>query len=403
MVEVTPVRTEDEYDAALERIALLMDAPPDGAKRDELEVLSVLVERYEEQHYPIAAPDPVAAIEFRMDQANLARRDLIPYLGSRARVSEVLARKRPLTMAMARDLHNHLGIPAESLMQPATTEMELSLAPVEVERFPLAEMASVGWIPPITGAKAEARELIDELYERAFGIAGSTFAEGPVVMGSWGRRADPAAMQAWCLQAVASANAFQLVTSFVPGIVTPEFLRTVARLSAADEGPVQARDYLAQYGIALQIVPQLARTHLDGATLWAPDSYPVIALTLRNDRVARFWSGLLHGLAHLGLHAGMGAVGFLDDLDLPSRDPIEQQADEWAREALIPSVAWDSWSARQDLTQLDVLMFAEELGVHPTIVAERMRDEFNNQRRFPGLVGKGLVGLQFGLTSSASD
>jgi HTH-type transcriptional regulator/antitoxin HigA len=114
-----PIRTDAEHEAALEEIARLWDAAPGTADHDHLEVLAILVEAYEAAHHPIPPPDPVDAILFRMDQAGLTRKDLEPCLGSRARVSEVLNRKRPLTLAMIRKLHAYLDIPAEVLISAA--------------------------------------------------------------------------------------------------------------------------------------------------------------------------------------------------------------------------------------------------------------------------------------------
>ncbi len=112
-----PIRTEADYDAALAEIDGLLDAAEGSAAAERLELLSILVEAYEEVHHEIEPPDPIDAIRFRMEQRGLSRRDLEPYVGSRARVSEVLNRQRPLTLAMIRRLHRGLGIPAESLIQ----------------------------------------------------------------------------------------------------------------------------------------------------------------------------------------------------------------------------------------------------------------------------------------------
>lgn len=117
MAEVKPIRTEADYVAALARIDDLMDAEPGSPEGEELDVLADLVEVYEGRHVPIDYPNAVAAIEFRMDQAGLAPRDLVPFIGNRAKVSEVLSGKRAITMPMARALHEHLGIPAEVLLQ----------------------------------------------------------------------------------------------------------------------------------------------------------------------------------------------------------------------------------------------------------------------------------------------
>jgi HTH-type transcriptional regulator/antitoxin HigA len=120
-MELRPIRTKADYTAALKTISSLLDAPEGSREAGMLEVLSVLVEAYEEEHYPIPPPDPIEAIKFRMEQMGLTRRDLEPYLGSRARVSEVLNRKRPLSVEMIRRLNAGLGIPAEILIRPYKT------------------------------------------------------------------------------------------------------------------------------------------------------------------------------------------------------------------------------------------------------------------------------------------
>ena len=116
-MEIKPVKNEADYRAALEEIERLFDAAPDTPEADRLEVLTTLVEAYEEKQYAIPLPDPIEAILYHVESRGLSRRDLEPYIGSRARVSEVLNRKRPLTMEMIRNLHKGLGIPAEVLIQ----------------------------------------------------------------------------------------------------------------------------------------------------------------------------------------------------------------------------------------------------------------------------------------------
>lgn len=120
-MELKPIRTQADYKAALRTISSLLDAPEGSREAGMLEVLSILVEAYEEEHHPVDPPDPIEAIKFRMEQVGLTRRDLEPYLGSRARVSEVLNRKRPLSVEMIRRLNAGLGIPAEILIRPYKT------------------------------------------------------------------------------------------------------------------------------------------------------------------------------------------------------------------------------------------------------------------------------------------
>jgi HTH-type transcriptional regulator / antitoxin HigA len=118
MMELRPIRTEADYEAALAEIECLFDAAPATPEGDRLDVMVTLVEAYEAQHYPIPEPDPVEAIKYTMESRGLSRSDLEPYIGSRARVAEVLNRKRPLSLNMIRRLYAGLGIPADVLVQP---------------------------------------------------------------------------------------------------------------------------------------------------------------------------------------------------------------------------------------------------------------------------------------------
>jgi HTH-type transcriptional regulator / antitoxin HigA len=111
------IETEKEYQEALYRVDALMDAKPDSTEEKELELLAVLVEKYEDEHYPIKLPDPIEAIKFRMEQEGLTQKDLVPYIGSQSKVSEVLNKRRPLSLNMIRSLHEGLGIPTEVLIQ----------------------------------------------------------------------------------------------------------------------------------------------------------------------------------------------------------------------------------------------------------------------------------------------
>ena len=117
-MELRPIRTEADYEAALAEIERLFDAEPATPEGDRLDVMVTLVEAYEAQHYPIPEPDPVEAIKYTMESRGLSRSDLEPYIGSRARVAEVLNRKRPLSLNMIRRLYAGLGIPADVRVQP---------------------------------------------------------------------------------------------------------------------------------------------------------------------------------------------------------------------------------------------------------------------------------------------
>ena len=115
-MNIKPIKTEIDYKAALNRIETLWDAEPNTKKGDELAVLAILVENYEGEKYKMLPPDPIEAIKFRMDQTGLKKTDLARYLGGRNRSTEILNRKRSLSVRMMRALHNKLNIPAASLL-----------------------------------------------------------------------------------------------------------------------------------------------------------------------------------------------------------------------------------------------------------------------------------------------
>ena len=117
-MKIKPIKTEADYQEALAKIAELMEAEPDSPEGERLDVLVTLVQAYEERHCRIDPPDPIEVIKLRLQEGRILRRELEGVLGSRSRVSEILNRRRPLTIDMIRRLHQRLGIPAESLIRP---------------------------------------------------------------------------------------------------------------------------------------------------------------------------------------------------------------------------------------------------------------------------------------------
>ncbi len=117
--EVRPIRTKRDYEAALKQVERLWGAKIGTPRGDRLDVLATLIDAYEAEHYPMDPPDPVEAIKFRMEQQGLTRRDLEDIIGTRTRVAEVLNRKRGLSIAMIRRLHQRLGISADVLIRPS--------------------------------------------------------------------------------------------------------------------------------------------------------------------------------------------------------------------------------------------------------------------------------------------
>ena len=413
MASIKPIRTEGDYEAALARIDELMDAlsGPEGQVEDvddpdrvELDVLADLVEFYEERHHPVGLPSAVVAIEYRMDQQGLTQRDLIPCIGSRSKVAEVLSGKRDITMSMARALNRHLGIPAEVLLQKPGTDLDAAFNDMEPRRFPLKEMAKRGWIPDSPDLIDRAEELIGALIQRA---GGSAVAAAPLYRKNDNRRinakTDAYALKAWCWQVIASAKERKSEVPYEPGVVTLDFLRRVARLSPHEDGPLRARDFLREHGIAIEFVRHLPRTYLDGAALRLASGRPIIGLTLRHDRIDNFWFCLMHELAHVGLHLdGNEEDFFIDDLTLRNAtgatDPKETQADQWAEEAFIPLDAWETSDVQNHPTPFAVMSLANAEQIHPAIVAGRIRHERQNYRLLSQFVGTGEVRRQLGAT-----
>jgi len=115
-MKIKPIKTEQDYDEALERLLIIFDSPTDSKEGDEAEILSLLIENYENQHYPIEAPDPIEAIKIRMEEMNLKQKDLVGVIGGKSRVSEVLHKKKKLTVEMIRELAEMLNLSASILV-----------------------------------------------------------------------------------------------------------------------------------------------------------------------------------------------------------------------------------------------------------------------------------------------
>ena len=200
------------------------------------------------------------------------------------------------------------------------------------------------------------------------------------------------------MQALARTN--PLETEYIKGSVRPGTLQEVARLSYFDNGPLLAREYLEKHGIHLVVVPHLPRTYLDGAAILLPDGTPVIGLTLRYDRIDSFWFCLLHELAHVSRHLSPSARLIVDDLDLQEReadteDVFEKEADEMARDGLIPKKVWDRKPMADKVTAAKVCTLAAELRIHPAIIAGRIRYEQNNYRLLSKYVGNKQIRKHF--------
>ena len=394
---ISPIRTDEEHKKAVSRIIEILGADEGSPEDRELDALVEAVKAYESRTVESEFPDPISAIKFRMEEAGLTQRDLVPLIGSRAKVSEVLSGKRELTMSMARALHEHLGVPADALLKKPGATFGPAPTPDELRRFPWREMVNRKWL----GHRSNLRDYAEEMYGILEGRAGGPGVMKPALLRETGHRRMNAktnhyALWAWCLQVLGNANEDLPQCDFVPGVVDETFLREVAQCSSSADGPLKARDHLANHGIALVVEKHLKNTYLDGAVLSLGDGRPVIGLTLRYDRIDNFWFTLMHELAHVSLHfEDDGKAAFFDDLDLKESSRMEKEADDLAEVALIPAELWESSAAKVNPTPMAVYELSQQAEVHMAVAAGRVRYEHNNYRLLSQFVGRGEVGRLF--------
>ena len=386
------IKTEPEYQETLERIETLIedDPSPNTDAGEELELLAHLVEEYENREFPIPLPEPVEAIRFRMEQLGLKQRDLAQYFGSASRVSEVLRGKRQLSLKMIRALNKNLGIQAEALIQGQKSVDFEACDEIDWDRFPVKEMVKRGWLK-FNADLRQAQERVEELMRGWLNMIATPFTEPiPVRFRQKirkGSQSDIYALQAWQFRIIELAGQQALPATYKPGQIDEAFIRHVVSLSYFETGPKLAVEYLEKHGIHFIIESHLPKTHLDGAALVLPNGVPLIALTLRHDRIDNFWFTLCHELAHLALHyEDAREKGYLDELDEINGDKQEDEADTLAAESLIPSEEWSASQIAKKPTTQNAKELAEKLKISPAIVAGRARHVNKNFRILSRLV-----------------
>lgn len=394
-MNVKIIKSAEDYKAAMARLSALMslDPKPNSKEEQELELLALVIQDFERQTVPPVKADPVESILFRMDQMQLARKDLIPFIGSISKVSEVLSRKRPLSLPMIRRLNQGLGIPADILIEDVETDNAVVDQEPEIDftRFPLKEMLERGCFGDFEGNAQRLKDYAEDLIRKFMHDflpkrMEPAFLRAPMHQRG-DRQADEVAILAWRMCVLRKARTVTSTREYKQKTITSTWLRELAKLSAFDEGPKLAKEYLARHGITLVIESHFKRTFLDGAAMLDEDR-PIVALTLRHDRVDNFWFALLHELGHVAKHLDRENPVFLDDLDRPNHQRIEDEADAMAQEALIPQSHWVKAKVRQTLASEDAIAFADEIGVHPAIVAGRLRHENKDYRLLSHLIGK---------------
>lgn len=379
MNKIKVIKTEQDYQEALKLIEELMnlDPNPDSAEGEQLSLLSALVQDYEASTFPQSLPNPVEAIKFRMEQSDLKPADLIPYIGSRSRVSEILSGKRQLTLEMVRALESGLGIPAKVLIRkPEPTE---DSEYQNWENRLVNEMEARGYFGSTSIKKVSKIELLKNFFlpiGSPAQIGGllrkSNFRSSPLT--------DKRALAAWVTQVVKKARKIKVTKKYKHGSIDLAFMQELVKLSTKQNSPILAQEYLKNFGIILVVEPHFSKTYLDGATILLDKNNPVIGLTLRYDRLDNFWFTLLHELAHISKHYNSGITLFYDEIEgvkAVDIDDREKEADTLAEESILPSAKWEISPARLIPSFMAANSLAEELGVNVALIAGQIRHKGN--------------------------
>lgn len=275
-----------------------------------------------------------------------------------------------------------------------------SIDPSTWQAFPLAEMYKRGWFEDFSGTLSQARKAASDLIPAFLQGAHSQFV--PIALHRKSVRSSgqvhEAAIAAWEARVRTLADRNPPIQAFDRQRLTDDWVRGLVALSLGDEGPRTAMDYLRDAGISLVIERHLPGTLLDGAALASVDHHAIVGMTLRHDRLDNFWFTLLHEIGHLKLHIRAGEyAAIFDDNDSPATDKVEQDADYFAQEALIPEANWNLAVSRFTRNEKAVMTDAKRFGVAPSVIAGRVRREANDYTLLRTMVGAGEVRRQFGL------
>ncbi len=377
MTDIKLIKTKADYDQALKLIEELVTRDPEvgSADADRLTLLTALVHDYESKTFPEHLPDPVDAIKFRMEQAGLKPADLVPFIGTPGRVSEILSRKRQLTLDMVRALSTGLGIPAKVLIQKPEQVLDSNNWDTGLVKV----MARRGYFGENTLTTHNKAALVNNFIALFGGVQPAALYRRTIFRVA--PRTDKHALLAWRLHVLQKANDVSVSTKYRKTL-TPTLLQQVVRLSCEDQGPLRAVSFLAKHGIKLIVEPHLPKTHLDGATILTNRDTPIIGLTLRHDRPDNFWFTLMHELAHVALHYDRGVEFFYAEewqtAPAVELDATEREADALAEEAILPNSKWEISAAKYTPSPMAAESLARELGIQTAVIAGMIRFKHQN-------------------------
>jgi HTH-type transcriptional regulator/antitoxin HigA len=406
-LDIRPIKTATDHAWAMEQIDALMlkDEPSEDEVR-RLEVLSILVERYESEHFPVELPTPVEAIEFRIDQLGINRSQLASIIDfPKSRVSEVLNGTRNPSLDMMRALHEKLGIPADVLLGKVEGKLPDSWPKVDWKSFPISEMFSLGWLGKVKPKADEIEDCIRKLMSAAR-VSAPQFA-GVRFRGAENKEPNPYSVNAWLMKAMSDAIACESKNDFNVQDVGHTFRREIAKLSLYTDGPQRAFRQLNEVGITAVYVPSLKRTYIDGACFSLPSGKPAIAISLRHDRLDNFWFTLLHECVHVEKHLGDEGI-ILDETEgrtgaFGNDLGMESEANDLARRALVPDdILEELGRAAGNISKAKVQSYAKKADVHEAVIAGQVRMMTRRYTHFSGLVGHGEVAKGLGCARPCS-
>lgn len=380
------IKSDEQYRAYLAEVDRLATEDPvaGSPEGDRLELIAKLVEDYEKERFKLSRPDPVEAILYRMEEQGLRQKDLAPMLGGKNRVSEVLSRKRPLTLAMVRALSESLHIPAELLIrQPESPPYDEE---VDEDDIPLTYLLKSGWFGDEKITKGTASAVVQRYLKPP---AGPLYLRRTITYGAT-PDTNKAKLRFWVSKVRELALSSRKERGpWRPDTLDEEFLSYVAKLSWTEKGPKRAQEFLAEKGIALVVWPALPQTKLDGAAMHDAEGAPIIGITIRNDRLDSFWFTLLHELAHAWKHLAERDIAITDESveDGHDDDAKEAEANRIARDTFIPRSLWKRSEAFLRPSFETIHALANQLHISPAIVAGRLRREKTGYAAFSRLVG----------------
>lgn len=383
---IKAIKSDSDYQDMLVLLEELIDNEPDAGTSlaEQIDILASLIKAYEDEKFTIEAPDAIEAIKFVMEQRNLEQKDLIPFIGTKGRVSEVLSGKRNLSIDMIRSLENGLGIPSRALLKKPSGSNEITYETWDKKVFD--EMKNRGYFDGLVDSFKDKTDLLQSFFSS---INHQTTVQALLKQASYRTSTtDKTALAAWTGYVIKQAD--KLVLDNVTfKTVDRTFLQEIAKLSSEQKGPLMVKDLLLTRGIKLIIEPAFPKTYIDGATIFTEQN-PIIGLTLRLDRLDNFWFVLMHELSHILLHSDDEKIDvFYDEVSESEETNLtnqEVEADALAVESLVPFSIWENSAAHLVPSDITFNLLANQLRIHPAIIAGKYRHETKNWKIFSDVV-----------------